>query len=187
MFCREENLIPYSPDVQIHAERFINYNQTVSRMRGIYTAPSGLESTCLVSKVHSHPAVTALGDTAEGSISFPTWGWGCADHWLPFLSIFLSLCLPGCGLWPGHLPNSSLPVQTVWCPEGWLWLCVNQQCPLWPGVCHHDHEETGTGETLESCLAVKTQDLPESGEPRESQQSSSCSWTGWWRMCGRSS
>lgn len=104
-----------------------------------------------------------------------------------FLSIFLSLCLPGCGLWPGHLPNSSLPVQTVWCPEGWLWLCVNQQCPLWPGVCHHDHEETGTGETLESCLAVKTQDLPESGEPRESQQSSSCSLTGWWRMCGRSS
>lgn len=45
---REENLIPYSPDVQIHAERFVNYNQTVSRMRGIYTAPSGLESTCLV-------------------------------------------------------------------------------------------------------------------------------------------
>ncbi|GAB1289146.1 ER membrane protein complex subunit 1 [Apodemus speciosus] len=45
---REENLIPYSPDVQVHAERFINYNQTVSRMRGIYTAPSGLESTCLV-------------------------------------------------------------------------------------------------------------------------------------------
>ncbi|XP_063001103.1 ER membrane protein complex subunit 1 [Elgaria multicarinata webbii] len=45
---REENLMPYSPDVQIHAERFINYNQTISRMRGIYTAPSGLESTCLV-------------------------------------------------------------------------------------------------------------------------------------------
>lgn len=55
MFYREENLIPYSPDVQIHAERFINYNQTVSRMRGIYTAPSGLESTCLVSIAHSHP------------------------------------------------------------------------------------------------------------------------------------
>lgn len=52
MFCREENLIPYSPDVQIHAERFVNYNQTVSRMRGIYTAPSGLESTCLVSRAH---------------------------------------------------------------------------------------------------------------------------------------
>ncbi|XP_053307883.1 ER membrane protein complex subunit 1 [Spea bombifrons] len=45
---REENLIPYTPDIQIHAERFINYNQTVSRIRGIYTAPSGLESTCLV-------------------------------------------------------------------------------------------------------------------------------------------
>uniref|UniRef100_A0A8C9EN61 ER membrane protein complex subunit 1 n=1 Tax=Pavo cristatus TaxID=9049 RepID=A0A8C9EN61_PAVCR len=45
---REENLIPYSPDVQIHAERFINYNQTVSQIRGIYTSPSGLESTCLV-------------------------------------------------------------------------------------------------------------------------------------------
>ncbi|XP_069466496.1 ER membrane protein complex subunit 1 [Ambystoma mexicanum] len=47
-YTREENLIPYSPDLQIHAERFINYNQTVSRMVGIYTAPSGLESTCLV-------------------------------------------------------------------------------------------------------------------------------------------
>nr|XP_033778407.1 ER membrane protein complex subunit 1 isoform X2 [Geotrypetes seraphini] len=47
-YTREENLIPYSPDLQIHAERFINYNQTVSRVRGIYTAPSGLESTCLV-------------------------------------------------------------------------------------------------------------------------------------------
>uniref|UniRef100_A0A2K6T1T4 ER membrane protein complex subunit 1 n=1 Tax=Saimiri boliviensis boliviensis TaxID=39432 RepID=A0A2K6T1T4_SAIBB len=57
---REENLIPYSPDVQIHAERFINYNQTVSRMRGIYTAPSGLESTCLVSRAHSCP-VPPLG------------------------------------------------------------------------------------------------------------------------------
>ncbi|XP_063798200.1 ER membrane protein complex subunit 1 [Pseudophryne corroboree] len=47
-YTREENLIPYTPDIQIHAERFINYNQTVSRMRGIYTTPSGLESTCLV-------------------------------------------------------------------------------------------------------------------------------------------
>nr|DBA15715.1 TPA: hypothetical protein GDO54_003187 [Pyxicephalus adspersus] len=47
-YTREENLIPYTPDIQIHAERFINYNQTVSRMKGIYTAPSGLESTCLV-------------------------------------------------------------------------------------------------------------------------------------------
>ncbi|XP_018413669.1 PREDICTED: ER membrane protein complex subunit 1 [Nanorana parkeri] len=47
-YTREENLIPYTPDIQIHAERFINYNQTVSRMKGLYTAPSGLESTCLV-------------------------------------------------------------------------------------------------------------------------------------------
>ncbi|CAI9605534.1 unnamed protein product, partial [Staurois parvus] len=47
-YTREENLIPYTPDIQIHAERFINYNQTVSRMKGVYTAPSGLESTCLV-------------------------------------------------------------------------------------------------------------------------------------------
>eukprot|EP00079_Xenopus_tropicalis_P031908 XP_017945679.1 PREDICTED: ER membrane protein complex subunit 1 isoform X1 [Xenopus tropicalis] len=47
-YTREENLIPYTPDIQIHAERFINYNQTISRMRGLYTAPSGLESTCLV-------------------------------------------------------------------------------------------------------------------------------------------
>ncbi|XP_029911848.1 ER membrane protein complex subunit 1 isoform X1 [Myripristis murdjan] len=45
---REENLIPYSPEMPIRTEWFINYNQTVSRVRGIYTAPSGLESTCLV-------------------------------------------------------------------------------------------------------------------------------------------
>ena len=51
-FCglvfREENLIPYAPELPIRAEWFINYNQTVARVRGIYTAPSGLESTCLV-------------------------------------------------------------------------------------------------------------------------------------------
>ncbi|XP_029012302.1 ER membrane protein complex subunit 1 [Betta splendens] len=45
---REENLIPYSPELLIRTEWFINYNQSVSRVRGIYTAPSGLESTCLV-------------------------------------------------------------------------------------------------------------------------------------------
>ncbi|TSM04833.1 ER membrane protein complex subunit 1 [Bagarius yarrelli] len=45
---REENLIPYSPEMPIRTEWFINYNQTVSRVKGIYTAPSGLESTCLV-------------------------------------------------------------------------------------------------------------------------------------------
>lgn len=46
---REENLIPYAPELLIRTEWFINYNQTVSRVRGIHTAPSGLESTCLVS------------------------------------------------------------------------------------------------------------------------------------------
>ncbi|KAJ8017248.1 hypothetical protein DPEC_G00015830 [Dallia pectoralis] len=45
---REENLIPYAPEMPIRAEWYINYNQTVSRVKGIYTAPSGLESTCLV-------------------------------------------------------------------------------------------------------------------------------------------
>ncbi|KAJ8257638.1 hypothetical protein GJAV_G00188030 [Gymnothorax javanicus] len=45
---REENLIPYAPEIPIRSEWFINYNQTVARVRGIYTAPSGLESTCLV-------------------------------------------------------------------------------------------------------------------------------------------
>ncbi|XP_019723602.1 ER membrane protein complex subunit 1 isoform X1 [Hippocampus comes] len=45
---REENLIPYAPELIIRTEWFVNYNQTVSRVRGIYTAPSGLESTCLV-------------------------------------------------------------------------------------------------------------------------------------------
>ncbi|KAF6735413.1 ER membrane protein complex subunit 1 [Oryzias melastigma] len=45
---REENLIPYAPELMIRTEWFVNYNQTVSRVRGIYTAPSGLESTCLV-------------------------------------------------------------------------------------------------------------------------------------------
>ncbi|KAG7227007.1 hypothetical protein INR49_022353 [Caranx melampygus] len=45
---REENLIPYAPELLIRTEWFINYNQTVLRVRGIYTAPSGLESTCLV-------------------------------------------------------------------------------------------------------------------------------------------
>lgn len=45
---REENLIPYAPELIIRTEWFINYNQTVSRVRGIHTSPSGLESTCLV-------------------------------------------------------------------------------------------------------------------------------------------
>lgn len=126
MFCREENLIPYSPDVQIHAERFINYNQTVSRMRGIYTAPSGLESTCLVSRAPAQPVPPCpqppcatpvlpftLRKTAEESVSFVTRVCGCGGSLVPFLRISHSLCLPGCGLRFGHLPDSSLPIQTV--------------------------------------------------------------------------
>ncbi|KAM6976627.1 ER membrane protein complex subunit 1 [Aplochiton taeniatus] len=45
---REENLIPYAPEMPIRPDWFINYNQTVSRLQGIFTSPSGLESTCLV-------------------------------------------------------------------------------------------------------------------------------------------
>ncbi|XP_067139608.1 ER membrane protein complex subunit 1 [Centruroides vittatus] len=45
---REEGLIPYIPELPIPSEGIINYNQTVHHIRGIQTAPSGLESTCLV-------------------------------------------------------------------------------------------------------------------------------------------
>lgn len=45
---REEGLIPYMPELPIPSEGIINYNQTVHHIRGIQTAPSGLESTCLV-------------------------------------------------------------------------------------------------------------------------------------------
>lgn len=45
---REEGVIPYVPEVPIPMESIINYNQTVNRVQGIYTTPSGLESTCLV-------------------------------------------------------------------------------------------------------------------------------------------
>ncbi|XP_076019538.1 ER membrane protein complex subunit 1 [Genypterus blacodes] len=45
---REENLIPYAPELLIRTEWFVNYNQSITRVRGIHTAPSGLESTCLV-------------------------------------------------------------------------------------------------------------------------------------------
>uniref|UniRef100_A0A3Q3WT33 ER membrane protein complex subunit 1 n=1 Tax=Mola mola TaxID=94237 RepID=A0A3Q3WT33_MOLML len=48
IISEQKNLIPYAPELPIRTEWFINYNQTVSRVRGIYTAPSGLESTCLV-------------------------------------------------------------------------------------------------------------------------------------------
>ncbi|KAH8369163.1 hypothetical protein KR009_003087 [Drosophila setifemur] len=45
---REEGAIPYIPELPLPTEGHINYNQTVARLRNIYTAPSGLESTCLV-------------------------------------------------------------------------------------------------------------------------------------------
>ncbi|XP_068157293.1 ER membrane protein complex subunit 1 isoform X1 [Drosophila tropicalis] len=45
---REEGAIPYIPELPLPTENHINYNQTIARLRNIYTAPSGLESTCLV-------------------------------------------------------------------------------------------------------------------------------------------
>lgn len=45
---REEGVIPYMPEIPIHMDGIINYNQSVYRVSGIHTSPSGLESTCLV-------------------------------------------------------------------------------------------------------------------------------------------
>ncbi|XP_034941142.1 ER membrane protein complex subunit 1 isoform X2 [Chelonus insularis] len=45
---REEGVIPYTPEIPIQMDAIINYNQSVFRVSGIYTSPSGLESTCLV-------------------------------------------------------------------------------------------------------------------------------------------
>jgi len=45
---REEMVIPYQPELPLVSEAVINYNQTLLRVRGVHTAPSGLESTCLV-------------------------------------------------------------------------------------------------------------------------------------------
>ncbi|XP_028413058.1 ER membrane protein complex subunit 1-like [Dendronephthya gigantea] len=45
---REEGLMPYIPELPLMTTSFINYNQTVSNIEGIYTSPAGLESTCLV-------------------------------------------------------------------------------------------------------------------------------------------
>ncbi|XP_035220797.1 ER membrane protein complex subunit 1-like [Stegodyphus dumicola] len=45
---REEGLIPYIPELPIMSEGIVNYNQSIMRVQGIVTAPSGLESTCLV-------------------------------------------------------------------------------------------------------------------------------------------
>ncbi|XP_053680149.1 ER membrane protein complex subunit 1 [Anopheles nili] len=46
--AREEGIIPYMPELPLPHEILINYNQTVAHIRGMHTAPSGLESTCLV-------------------------------------------------------------------------------------------------------------------------------------------
>lgn len=43
-----EGIIPYIPELVIQHENIINYNQTIAKISGIYTAASGLESTCLV-------------------------------------------------------------------------------------------------------------------------------------------
>lgn len=48
LFYREEGIPPYLPAIDLKPVTFINYNQTVSRLRDIHTFPSGLESTCLV-------------------------------------------------------------------------------------------------------------------------------------------
>ncbi|XP_020295195.1 ER membrane protein complex subunit 1 isoform X2 [Pseudomyrmex gracilis] len=45
---REEGVIPYMPEIPIHTDAIINYNQSISRVTGVRTSPSGLESTCLV-------------------------------------------------------------------------------------------------------------------------------------------
>lgn len=46
--AREEGSIPYIPELPLPTENIVNYNQTIARIRNIFTAPSGLESTCLV-------------------------------------------------------------------------------------------------------------------------------------------
>uniref|UniRef100_A0A914EHP0 ER membrane protein complex subunit 1 n=1 Tax=Acrobeloides nanus TaxID=290746 RepID=A0A914EHP0_9BILA len=45
---REEMIIPYMPELLLATEDLINYNQSIFNIRGIKTAPSGLESTSLV-------------------------------------------------------------------------------------------------------------------------------------------
>ena len=41
-------MIPYIPELPRPFEAIINYNQSVLNVRGISTAPAGLESTSLV-------------------------------------------------------------------------------------------------------------------------------------------
>lgn len=44
----EEGFIPYVPELPIPPETYINYNQTLERINGIYVSPARLESTSLV-------------------------------------------------------------------------------------------------------------------------------------------
>jgi hypothetical protein len=45
---REENLLPYMPEIPLNYEFSLNYYNYVYNVRGIATSPSGLESTSLV-------------------------------------------------------------------------------------------------------------------------------------------
>lgn len=45
---REENLLPYMPEIPLNYEFTLNYYNYVYNIRGIATAASGLESTSLV-------------------------------------------------------------------------------------------------------------------------------------------
>ena len=79
---REEGTIPYIPELPVSMENFINYNRSIFNVRGIHTAPAGLESTSLV-------FVYGIG---EG------WNWDCLSvyffSFLLFLFLFFSqLCI----------------------------------------------------------------------------------------------
>lgn len=45
---REPGLAPYIPELRLPSESILNYNQSIAAIRGIVTAPSGLESTTIV-------------------------------------------------------------------------------------------------------------------------------------------
>jgi len=45
---REEGLIPYQPQIPVVPEWMLSYNQTISNVHSVYTAPTALESTSLV-------------------------------------------------------------------------------------------------------------------------------------------
>ena len=45
---QEEGLMPYIPELRISPHDMITYNHTLPRVSAIYTAPTGLESACVV-------------------------------------------------------------------------------------------------------------------------------------------